>query len=216
MNAGQALGQQAIARHGEDDAGLPVGHHQDHRGHAEDGTQVDEAGEPVFVGALQRQGYRVVHAEELTVGNDPRHDHGDRDVENGAGRQRTDDADGQVAVRAFDLFGRRRYGVESDEGEEHQGRCAEDAAVAVGCERLPVGRLHMVGAHHDEQQDHGNLDRHHQVVDPRRFANAERQHGGQADHDQQRRQVDPGLDAGNRARGRREFNRQGNPEAAQQ
>ncbi|MDT4838648.1 hypothetical protein FQZ97_724100 [compost metagenome] len=216
MNAGQALGQKAIARHGEDDAGLTVGHHQDHRGHAEDGAQVDEAGEPVFVGTLKRQGYRVVHAEELTVGDDAGHDHGDRDVENGADRQGTDDADGQIAVRAFDLFGRRRHGIEADEGEEHQRCRAEDAAVAERCERLPVGRLHMVDAHHDEQQDHGNLDRHHQVVDPRRFANAERQHGGQAYHDQQRRQVDPGLDAGNRARCRREFNGQGNPEAAQQ
>src|SRR5471030_2072911 len=212
----QAFRQQAIARHGVDDAGLAEGHHQDHGGHAEDGAEVDEAGEPVLTGVFERQRDRVVDAEELLVGHDAGHDGRHDHIQHGAGGQRADDADRQVALGALDFLGGRGDGVEADEGEEHQRRRAQHAVDAEGHEGVPVGRLHVARADEDEQHHDAELDRHHDVVQARRFTHAPAQHGRQQQHDAQRRQVDQGGHAGQRAGRGRQRHGQVYPEAGDQ
>nr|GEU28675.1 hypothetical protein [Tanacetum cinerariifolium] len=204
----QALGQQAVARHGKDDAGLAVSHHQNHGGHAKDGAQVDKTGHPVFTGVFQGQRDRVVDAQEFLVrhdaGHDGRHDH----VQHGAYAQRTDDADRQVALGTFDFFRRRRDRIETDEGKEHQRGSAQHAVVTVRHERLPVGRLHVARTDKDKQQHHADLDCHHDVVHAGRFAHAPAQHGREHQHDDQRGQVDDGGHARQRAGRGRQRHRQ--------
>ena len=61
------------------------------------------------------------------------------DVQQRAERERDEDADGHVALRAAGLLGVRRDGIEADEGEEHDRRPEHDARQAVGHERAARG-----------------------------------------------------------------------------
>ncbi len=72
----------------------------------------------------------------------------------------------------------------------------------------------MARTHHDEQQDHGDLNHHHNAVDAGRLAYAQREHGREHQHNQQGRQVHDGIDTRHRARRGRERGRQLHPEAA--
>ena len=65
------------------------------------------------------------------VVDDAGEDERDRDVENGADRERAQDADRHVALRVRGFLRRRGDGVESDVGEEDDARAAHDAVPAV-------------------------------------------------------------------------------------
>ena len=140
--------EQAVARHGEEDARLAHEHHQHHRGEAGDGADVDEEAEPRErrPGLLDGDEHRVRHVE-LGVVRQAGHDQRHEDVEHRADGQRAEDADRQVALRVLGLLRRGGDRVEPDVGEEDHRRAADDAAPAevpeltgVGRdERLPVG-----------------------------------------------------------------------------
>jgi hypothetical protein len=118
--------------------------------------------------------------------------------------QRAQNADRHVDLRLACLLGRGGHRVEADESEEDDGRSAENAARAeiaefagiLRNERMPVGRMHKEGADDDERQHHGQFDRHHDVIEPRRLLGAEHEQGGQHGDNEDRRQID---DAGHRA-----------------
>ncbi len=212
----QARRHQAVTRHREQDAGLAVGHHQHHGAHAQDRSQVDEAGDPVFTGHLQRQRHRMVDTLEVHVRHDAGHDRSDHDIQDGADDQRTDDADWQVARRILDFLGGRGDGVEADEGKEHQRGGAHHARHAVWHVRLPVFRLDVADTDRDEQQHDADLDDHHHVVQAGRLTHAERQQERDGHHDQEGWQVEQGLDARARAGGGGQRIRQHQAEARQQ
>ena len=205
MHGGEHFGQQAVAGHRVEDAGLAIHQHQDHRGQADDGAHLDGLGEPAPLRAQRIHGNRnrIGHVEQFVVDHQRHHD-GDEDVEHGADQQRADDADGHVAFGVFRFLARGRDRFEADVGEEHDRRGAQDAAPAelaffagrFGNEGVPVGfqRVEMLddvpADDHDERDDHRHLDRDDDVVDLGAFGHAHHQQAGQRDADQKRGQVE--------------------------
>src|SRR5262249_54262899 len=93
VNIGEDLGQEAVARHGEEDARLAEQHDQDHAGIAGDDADHDAALQPT---GKERNdgGYGSGVALELGVVNHAGEHAGEEDVEHGADGERSDDADG--------------------------------------------------------------------------------------------------------------------------
>ncbi len=124
---------------------------------------------------LERVDHRRGVAHHRLPGHNAAEHDGHRAVEHGAGHQRGQDADGQVALRVLALLGRRRDRVEADVSEEDDGAAGEHAGPAVGHEGMPVVRLDEAGAGKDEDQNGGDLDQHHDVVGAGRLADAAHQ-----------------------------------------
>ena len=89
-----------------------------------------------------------------------------------------EDADRQISLRILRLLRRRRDRVEADVGEEHDRRALVDAAEAVRRERVVVRRVDVLQPDDDEQREHDQLDRDHDVVRPRALPHAEQQQPG--------------------------------------
>ena len=97
------------------------------------------------------------------------------DVEHRTDDQRSDDAEGQVALRVARLLGRGGDGIEADVSEENDSASGDDAAEAGRRERLPVAGVHQRAADDQENQDRADLDRDHDVIGFGRFADAAHQ-----------------------------------------
>ena len=133
VDAAEDAGQQAVAGHGEPDAGLAELKDEDGRDHAQQRADENDQAHPVQHGAAGAAGCSRLSA--LTTGaaspitdlpghNAAEHD-GDAAVEHGAGDQRGQNAEGQVALRIAALFGGRRNRVEPDVGEEDDGAAGQ-------------------------------------------------------------------------------------------
>src|SRR6202035_3882744 len=120
--------------------------------------------------------------------------------QDGADHQRGDDADRQGALRIYRFFRRRGHRVEADVGEENQRGAGEDAeaaevrlAIDVGDlrrdEGMPIGRIDVRPSDDNEDGDGGELDDHHDRVESRRFADADRQQYRQQQHDDHGRHI---------------------------
>src|SRR5690606_3466620 len=103
------------------------------------------------------------------------------------------------ALRVLGFAGGGGHGVEADVGEEHDGCAAhhaleaEPAGTFVGRnERLPVGRVDVLQAEGDEQQDHRHLDRHDDGIDEGRLGDADVAEAADGGDDGDGRQVDDG------------------------
>ena len=133
---GEGRRQQPVAAHREEDPALTE--HQDHHhgGQPDQRPDRDHGGEAWVTHRPERLGERCV---DLDVGvlDHAGHDQRDRDVQDGADRERGEDADGHVALRVLGLLRRGRDDVEADVGEEHQGRAGEDPADAERAGRQP-------------------------------------------------------------------------------
>ena len=141
-----------------------------------------DAGRPRQVVAVHRHRQRLGRVE-VEPWDHTGHDRGDQDVNHGRDDQRPDDAARKVTTRIACLLGRRGDGVEADVGEEDDRRPGPDAVPPVGQERLPVGGLHVVEAHDDEERQHDQLDQHHRRVEARGLLHADHQHPGEKQHD---------------------------------
>ena len=128
--------------------------------------------------------------------NDAAEDNGHSAVEERAGDERGEDADGQIALRMLALLGRGRDGVEPNVGEEDDGAAGKDARPAVGHEGMPVVRLDEAGRGEDEDEDGGDLDEDEDVVGAGRLANAAHEDDGENHHDQKRGDVEAEVPAG--------------------
>ncbi len=229
MDAGDHRRQQPVGGHGGEDPALAIEQHQDHGGDPDQRAQIDEQREPGQADGTQAQDDRIGHVQ-LAIRHQAGQHRGHGDVEHGRDGERTQDADRHVALRPARLLGAVRDRVEPDIGDEHDGGAAHDAAhakfaesAAVGRnEGVPVGGVHVEGAEADEGQHDRELDRDHDVVQPRRFPGAADQQRRDQHHDGRRRQVDDG--GGGRAVGqghhlprrRREPRRQAEPHRLQQ
>ena len=127
-------GQQAVARHGEPDAGLAELKDEDGGDHAHQRADQDEEAHPVQLAAaggegepLERVDHRRRVAHDRLPGHDAAEHDGDAAVENRAGDERGEDADGHVALRIAALFGGGGDGIEADVGEEDDGAAGKDA-----------------------------------------------------------------------------------------
>ena len=155
MDLGQALGEQTVAAHHEEDAGLREQQHQDDRGQREERRDSEHVAHARETDLAQHMRQRLVRADQRSgvlrhralqreffrpggEGNAARThdrlpaDRADRarrhqDVEHGAEQQRTDQADRHVALRVLGLFGRGRNRIEADIGEEDRRRRADRA-----------------------------------------------------------------------------------------
>ena len=86
-----------------------------------------------------RHGSDAVVPLESRVMYDARHHVGEEDIQDGADRQRHQDADGHVALRVLRLLRRRAYRVESQESEEDDGGSPQDAGEAELAQRARIG-----------------------------------------------------------------------------
>ena len=125
-------------------------------------------------------------------GSAPGGDEGDEDVERGGDQQRADDRARQVALGLLDLLAGGRDRVEADVGEEDQRRRGHRPldALALDEERREVVAVERGDAEHQEQQQHGELEEHHDRVRARGLAHADHQHAGDREHEERRGDVD--------------------------
>ena len=187
-------------------------HDQEHAGDSRHRTRGDEPRRGAEATLAQHEGHgRVQEARAFGLGHDggagqhvgvravvghgdhAREDRGHRDVEHGTDDEGGDDADGQVTLGVLGFLGGGAHRVEADVAEEHHRGRPHRPGPAVGEEGLPVRGLHVLDAHHDEEQDHDALDGHHEGVEARALPHPDHEQ----DHDQQdddhRREVDEGA-----------------------
>src|SRR5204862_5383882 len=86
-------------------------------------------------------------------GEDAAHKH----IKNRPNEQARDYADGHVPLRVARFFGRGGDGVESDEGEEHDGRSAHHARETARHKWMPIRRMHQEGTEGDDENDYRYL-----------------------------------------------------------
>ena len=145
---------------------------------------------------LERVDDRGRVAHDRLPGHDAAEHDGDSAVEQRAGDERGQNAEGQVALRILALLGRGGDRIEADVGEEDDGAAGEHAGPAVGHEGMPVVRLDEAGGGEDEDQDGGDLDQHHDVVGARRLADAAHQDHGEDHDDEEGGNVEAEVPAG--------------------
>ncbi len=130
----------------------------------------------------------------------PRHDaaetDGDSAVEQGAGYEGGEDAEGKVALRLFALFGSGGDRIEADVGEEDDGAAGEHARPAIGHEGVPVDGLDEAGCRSDEREDGDDLDEDEDVVGASGLADAADEDHGEDHDDEEGGDVEAEVPAG--------------------
>ncbi len=185
---------QPVARHRHQDARLSELEDEENGGHREDRAGREDPRRPVLLHEGERRGERVGHAHELVVRDHPAEDEGRRDVENGADRQRSEDAARHVASGVLALLRRRRDRVEPDIGEEHERGTHPDAREASREKRRPVRRLHEEGADGDEEEERRNFQDDDEVVDPGRLLDPPHEEDRDRRRDKGRKEIEDDRD----------------------
>ena len=123
MDGAEHRRQQAVFGHGVEDARLAQHHDQDDRGQAGDGADFDNGPQPGHLGAegINRHRDRVRDIQ-IGVFDDAGQHEGDDDIKHGADGQRSQDANGHVALGVLGLLRRRRDGVKANVSEEDDAR----------------------------------------------------------------------------------------------
>ena len=181
--------QQTVAAHREEDPRLAELEHEQDRGHRDDGADRDDELSPADAGDLEGARQRVRARQLLERHQACRHE-ADHGVDDRAHDERPQDAPRHVALRVARLLGRGRDGVEADVGEEDERRALVDAAPAVRREGRPVARVEVERTHAHEDREHGQLQHHHGVVEPRARADPDHEHPGDERDHHDPRQVD--------------------------
>ena len=102
-----------------------------------------------------------------------RHDVGKNHIEHGAYQQGDQNADRHVPLRVLRLLGGCAHGVESEEGEEYDGRPSQDAGEAIFAQHARIGRdvrcivvgIDVFPAEYDKNQYDGNLQEYNEAVE---------------------------------------------------
>src|ERR1035438_9161623 len=145
---------------------------------------------------LERIHHRCSVAHYRMPGNNAAEGDGYSTVEESAGHECGEDAEGQIALRIVALLSGRRNGVEADVREENDGAAGEHAGKAVGHEWMPVARVNEAGSGDDEGEDGNDFDKDENVVGSRRLANAAHQNHGKNHHHQKRRDIKTEVPSG--------------------
>src|SRR5215469_10062072 len=136
----EEIRQKAVFGHGEEYAALTEQHDQNDRGEAKENRYRDRDREPaeaghVFLNGIGNGTFFAGAREFGPVGDAGQHV-AEQDVENGANRQRAEDAPRHIASGVHGFLRRGGNGVEPDEREEHDTSATEYAAPSV---LIPVG-----------------------------------------------------------------------------
>ena len=115
------LGQKAVARHGEEHAGLPQQHDQHHAAQAGNRAELHEDAAPAHAGVIDADGHRIGDVQ-CGVRHNAGEKAGNENIEDGADHQRTENADGHIPLRIFRFLRGGGNRVESDVGEENDRR----------------------------------------------------------------------------------------------
>ena len=194
MNPCRPWREQSVARHREKDARLTILKHQQDRAHGNDGAKRDDPAEPRQAGDVERLRQRIV-GKELLVRHEAGGDGADDDVNDRADREPAQDAERHVALRIPGLLRRGGDRVESDIREEYNRGALMNAAETVGRKRVIIPHVDVPGSDDDEEGQHGELDRHQDVVGARTLPHAQHQQPGNQRHDHERRDVHENRDA---------------------
>ena len=112
----------------------------------------------------------------------------------GANQQRSNDADGKIALRILRFLRGRGDGVESDVGEENVGCSGPDSGESEGREtvpvRSPVAGVDVANAEPDYKNDNGNFNGHDGGVEAGALFNANHQNRGDHQRDDEGGKVD--------------------------
>ncbi len=206
MDGGGPLGQEAILGHGVEDAGLAEEHDEHDGGEAEDSADFDKDGAPGDAGGIDGEGYGSGDVQRLVVDQAGEHER-DRDIEDGADDERAKDADGHVALRVLGLLSGSGDGVKANVSEE-DGRCstrdAEEAEVSVAIgwrdEGVPVGGSDLWVMEEEEpadgekDADDAELDDDDGGVEICRLLDADNEHRGNEEHDDDGEEVEEAGD----------------------
>jgi len=188
-------GEEAVAGHGKEDAGLAVEEDQHDRGDAEHGPDRDQPRPPGDTDVLQGEGHRG-RGVEHGVRDNPGENCRDDDVEGGADDERPQDPDREVPLGSLHLLRCGGDRVKADVGKEDDGRPGDHPAPPEGEERVPVGGVYAPDAECDEDKHHGDLNRHDNGVDPGAPLDPRDEQDGNEGDDQECREVeDPTVDA---------------------
>ena len=180
VDVAEYFGKQPVAGHGEEHPALTQQHHQDHRGEAQNDGELDDGPHPHVRGAVDGDGYRRGYVQVFVVHDSCEHVR-KHDVNDGADRQRSDDAHGHVFLWLARLLRGGGDGIETDEREEDFARATQHSAEAkltgdsgIGRdEGSIVGAVDVGPAQHDEQHRRGNFQHDDHAVDAGRFLNTQ-------------------------------------------
>ena len=130
-----------------------------------------------------------------------RHDVGKNHIEHGAYQQGDQNADRHIPLRVLRLLGSCAHGIESEEGEEYDGRSSQDAGESIFAQYARIGRdvrcivvgIDVFPAEYDKNQYDGNLQEYNEAVeDGAAFCSANQEDAHQH-YDQERRDIERSL-----------------------
>ena len=196
VDLADGLRDEAVAAHGEEDAGLAVEQDEQDGRDAGNGADGDEIGHARPVEDTQGMGDRFRRIQVRIVdGTGQREGHGD--VEAHTDEDRKNDANRQVAFRFLTFFSRCGDGVEAHVREEDDGRTAQDTLDAEGCEGFEVGHFYMRCGDADEGDDGGQGDEDQgRIQFSTLFCPADQDQGQQEDDDDCRKIDDASFSRG--------------------
>src|SRR5436189_400880 len=118
VDLGGPLREQAVARHGEEDARLAVLKDEQHRGQRDDGACRDDPARRRQPGDLERLRERI-RCFELLIRHDAGRDDADNDIDDRADGEADENASRHVPLRILRLLRGGTDRVETDVGKEH-------------------------------------------------------------------------------------------------
>src|SRR5205823_2678398 len=121
--------QQTIAAHGVKDARLGEQLNEHRTEETEQRAHLDHGTEPLEARRVDAHGEGIGDVQTVIADDAEEYDR-DGDVNDGADRERAEDADGHVALRVLRFLGGRRDGIEADVSKEHHPCAAQHAAPA--------------------------------------------------------------------------------------
>ena len=211
MHLRENLGQQSVPRHRVENARLRIHQYENHRGKADNRTDLDGLGKPrpLRAKAVDNDRNRIGHVQR-GIRHQQSHDRCNEHINDSADNERTDDPERHVALGVFRLLSGGRNSFEADIGKEYDGRRAHDAIDTelprpgiFGNEWRPVFRHQLrkvckdnVSADENKRGKHADLDRDDNIVDLRRFRNADHQQERQRHTNQKGWKIEDRSDCG--------------------
>ena len=189
MDVCHRLREEAVTRHGEEDACLTEDVDDEGRDHTEEDADRNEVRETRVADETQAVGNRIC-AVEIRVGDRRREDECHNGVDAEADKDRCDNADWETLLRGLALLGGGCDRIESHEGEKHDRCACHDAAGTEREERIEVCRYRMGRRDHNVGDDRTQRERDENRVETRALLRAVSEDGADDERDDDGGQID--------------------------